>query len=186
MNKRLGTYLGEGIWNGMMADALSDYFLKHEKELKDKWIEVWVSDPFFSDAPTGNLNGETLRKVVGQFKEFRINDYTQETSEGIEKVIDRDIVVKHYNYVKGGRGHVEGESLRYITLNDIYSITLLKRQIPVGLVENVDKMYGRVSYKPLEEAKNWGEEWLKKEIESLEMTLEQRKESLRKITKGSD
>ena len=104
-----------------------------------------------------------MRKVVGQFKEFVINDYIHETSEGIEKVIDRDIVVKHYNYVKGDRGYVEGESLRYITLNDIYSITLLKRQIPVGLVENIDKMYGRVSYKPLEEAKNWGEEWLKKE-----------------------
>ena len=64
MNKRLGTYLGENIWNGLMADALSDYFLKHEKKLKDKWIEVWVSDTFDRDAPTFNFDSRIFNHNV--------------------------------------------------------------------------------------------------------------------------
>ena len=186
MNKRLGTYLGNNMWNGLMADALSDYFSKHEKEWKDKWVEVWVDDSTYRDAPTGNLN-ETVREIIGQFKDFRIRDYIRKDEyTDSESVIDRQIIVKHYNYVKREYGRVEGESLYYIRLNRIYSIKLTSEQKPVGLVENIDKMYGRVSYKPLEEAKNWGEAWLKKEIESLKITLAIKEKSLEKITKGSD
>ena len=151
MSKRLGTYLGNRMWNGLMGDALSDYFSNYEKDLKDKWIEVWVSNTFYRDAPTGSLNSE-VRKIMGQFKEFRINDYIDDTDCGKESVIDRDIVLKHYNYVKREFGRVEGESLYYIALNDIYYIKLLINQEPVGLVENRDRMSARTSYKPLAEA----------------------------------
>ena len=186
MNKRLGTYLGNNMWNGLMADALSDYFSKHEKEWKDKWVEIWVNSSIYMDAPLGHLNHE-VRKIVGQFKEFNIRDYVHKTEDDeFESIIDRNIVVKHYNYVKKEFGRVEGESLYYIGLNNICSIRLTSEQEPVGLVENIDKMSSKVSYKPLEEAKNWGEAWLKKEIESLKLTLEIKEKSLKKITKGSD
>jgi hypothetical protein len=185
MNKILGRYSGKGMWNEVMADALSDYFLEHGKELEGKWLEIWVSSTIYKNAPTGHLNFE-VKKIIGQLKEFLVNDYIRNGDGFSEVVIDRDIVVKHYSYVKGDRGRVEGESLYHIPLNNIYHIMLTNRQEPVGLVENVDGVYGRTSYKPLVDARNWGEAWLKKEIESLKATIELKEESLKRITKESE